>query len=173
MARADIFVSYIYCFTMMNDWLIDHLYFDWCYSYTMYNGDGAVGVTTMSSLVAPRVVLVTVCDATGRCLVECYSEIAYTGDGAVGVTTCCRLWHRGLSLWQPAVPRVDAGSSHWQHFSVLMSLPHEYTCWVFDEYTRIDILTHWPWGQMADIFNTFLHIPGCSLESKLKNVSVV
>ena len=32
----------------------------------MYTGDGAVGVTTMSLLVGPRVVLVTACGATGR-----------------------------------------------------------------------------------------------------------
>ena len=82
----------------------------------MYTGDGAVGVTTMSSLVAPRVVLVTACGATGRCgvvtltaplcfsvytlriLIVLVSINAYTGDGAVGVTTCCRFWHRGLSL---------------------------------------------------------------------------
>ena len=33
----------------------------------MYTGDGAVGVTTMLSLVAMRVVFVTACGATGRC----------------------------------------------------------------------------------------------------------
>ena len=160
------------------------------YQY-MYTGDGAVGVTTMSSLVAPRVVLVTACGATGRCgvvtltaplcfsvytlriLIVLVSINAYTGDGAVGVTTCCRLWHRGLSLWKPAVPLLDAGSSHWQLLPVQMPVSHKYTCWVFDKYTRIDISAHWPWDQMADIFNKFLHIAGCSLESKLKNVSVV
>ena len=70
----------------------------------------------------------------------------YSGDGAQLSLwrLCCRLWHRGLSLWQPAVPPVDAGSSHWQHLPVLVSMPHEYTCWVFDEYTRINILTHGP-----------------------------
>ena len=97
----------------------------------------------------------------------------YTGDGAVGVTTCYQLWHRGLSLWQPVVPPVDAGSSHWQLLPVVMYVSHEYTCWVFDECTHIDILTPWPRDQMADIFNKFLHIAGCILESKLKNVSVV
>ena len=124
------YMSYMYCFTVSNDWLIDRLYFDWCCYYTctpwmglsvwrpccrlwhrglslwrpavppvdagpsrwqhlsvsvfipyedwsslfrlmllpnMYTGDGAVGVTIMSSLVAPRVVLVTACGATGRC----------------------------------------------------------------------------------------------------------
>ena len=44
---------------------------------------------------------------------------------------------RGLSLWQPAVPPVDAGPSHWQLLPVLVSIPH-------DEYTRIAILAHWP-----------------------------
>ena len=87
------------------------------------------------SLVAPRVVFVTACGATGRL--------------------------------------VDAGSSQWQLLPVLMLVSHKYTCWVFDKYTRIDILAHWPWDQMADIFNKFLHVAGCSLESKLKNVSVV
>ena len=71
---------------------------------------------------------------------------------AVGVTTCCRLWHRGLSLWQPAVPPVYTGSSRWQLLPVLMPVSHKHTCWVFDKYTRIDILAHWPWDQMADIF---------------------
>ena len=85
-------------------------------------------------------------------IAQCYSEIMYIADGAVGVTTCCRLWHRGLSSWQPAGPQVDTRSSHWQLLPVLVSIPHEYTSWVFDEYTRIDILTHWPWDQMADIF---------------------
>ena len=33
----------------------------------MYSGDEAVGVMTMSSLVAPRFVFVTACGATGRC----------------------------------------------------------------------------------------------------------
>ena len=51
--------------------------------------------------------------------------------------------------------QIHAGLSHWQLLPVLMSVSHEYRCWVFDEYTRIDILTHWPWGQMADIFNKF------------------
>ena len=32
----------------------------------MYAGDESVGVTTILSLVAPRVVFVTVCGATGR-----------------------------------------------------------------------------------------------------------
>ena len=157
----------------------------------MYTGDGAVGVTTMLSLVVPLVVFVTACGATGRCgiatttaplcssaytlrilivlvSINAASEITYTGDGAVGVTTCCRLWHRGLSFCKPAVPPVDAGSSHWQLLPVLMSVSHKYTCGFFDEYTRIDILTHWPWDQTTDIFNKFLHIAGCSLESKLK-----
>ena len=84
---------------------------------------------------------------------------------AVGVTTC-RLWYCGLSLWQPAVPPVDVGSSHWQFLPVLMPVSHKFTCWVFDKYTRIDILAHWPWDKMADIFNKSLHIAGCSLESK-------
>ena len=101
----------------------------------MYTGDGAVGVTIMSSFVATRVVLLTACGATGRL--------------------------------------VDVGSSHWQLLPVLMLVSHKYRCWVFDKYTRIDILAHWPWDQTADIFNKFLHIAGCSLESKLKNVSVV
>ena len=86
------------------------------------------------SLVAPWVVFVTACGATGRL--------------------------------------VDAGSSHWQLLPVLMLVSHKYTCWVFGKYTRIDILAHWPWDRMADIFNKFLHIAGCSLRSKLKNVSV-
>ena len=38
----------------------------------------------------------------------------------------CRLYHRGLSLWRPAVPPVDAGSSHWQFLSVLVFIPYEY-----------------------------------------------
>ena len=33
----------------------------------MHTGDGAVGVTTMLSPVAPRVVFVTACGATGIC----------------------------------------------------------------------------------------------------------
>ena len=33
----------------------------------VYTGDGAVGVRTMSSLMAPHVVFVTACGATGRC----------------------------------------------------------------------------------------------------------
>ena len=66
---------------------------------------------------------------------------------------CYCLWRCGLSLRQPVVPPVDAGSSHWQHLSLLVSIPHEYTCWVCDEYTRIAILTHKPWDQMADNFD--------------------
>ena len=89
------------------------------------------------------------------------------------MTTCFRLWHRGLSLWQPAVPPVDAGSSHWQLLSVLMPISHNYTCWVFDQYTRIDILAHWPLDQMAGIVNKFLHSAGCSLESISKHVCVI
>ena len=69
----------------MIDWLIDCLYFDWCYSYTCTLG------TVLSVW-----------------------------------RLCHRLWHRGLSLWQPAVPSVDAGSSHWQHLSVLVFTPYEY-----------------------------------------------
>ena len=49
-----------------------------------------------------------------------------------------------------------------------MSISHR----VFDEYTRIDILTHWPRDQIADILNKFLHIAGCSTESKLCGLDV-
>ena len=80
----------------------------------------------------------------------------HAGTGLSVWRLCRRLWHRGLHLWQAEVPLVDAGSSHWQLLPVLVSIPYEYTCWLFDEYTRIDILTHWPWDQMADIFNKFL-----------------
>ena len=76
MARADMLMSYMYCF---DDWLIGCLYFDWCYSYTC---------TLRAGLSVWRL--------------------------------CCRLWHRGLSLWQPGVPPVDVGSSHWQHLSFLV-----------------------------------------------------
>ena len=159
----------------------------------MYTGDRAVGVTTISSLVVPWVVLVTACGATGRCgvvtltaplcfsvhtvriLIILISINMYTGDGAVGVTTMSSLVAPRVVLVTAcgATGLVDAGSSHWQLLPVLMLVSHKYTCWVFDKYTRIDILAHWPWDQMADIFNKFLHIAGCSLESKLKNVSVV
>ena len=62
------------------------------------------------------------------------------------------LWYRGLSLWQPAVPPIDVGSSYWQLLPVLVFIPCEYTCWVFDENTCINILSHWPCDQLVDIF---------------------
>ena len=65
--RADMCISFMFCFTIINDWLVDRLLFRIMPLRNMYTGDGAVGVTTMSSLVAPRVVLVTACGATGRC----------------------------------------------------------------------------------------------------------
>ena len=74
------------------------------------------------------------------------------------------------------------GSSYWQHLPVLVFIPYEYTCWDFDENTRIDILTHCPSDQMVDnILEIFYNgnlryskiiIAGCSLESKLTNVIV-
>ena len=64
------FMSYMYCFTMINDWLIHWSYlFQLMILLYMYPGDGAASVTTMLSLVAPRVVFVTACGATGRCRV--------------------------------------------------------------------------------------------------------
>ena len=52
----------------------------------------------------------------------------YTADGLSVLRPCCRLWYHRLSLWQPTVPPVDAGSSHWQHPSVLVFILYEYTC---------------------------------------------
>ena len=84
-ARADMFMSFMFCFTIINDWLVDLLYFD-----------------------------------------ECQSEICILGTGLSVWWPWCRLWCRWLSLWLPAVPPVDAGSSHWQHLSVLVFIPYEY-----------------------------------------------
>ena len=62
---------------------------------------------------------------------------------------CCRLWCHWLSLWQPAVPPVDAGSSHWQHLSVLMFIPYEY--WSsFVSINATPIYVHWGWGCRFD-----------------------
>ena len=77
-ARADMFMSFMFCFTIIIDWLVDLPYFD-----------------------------------------QYYSEICTLGTGLSVWRPCCRLWYRWLSLCQPAVPLVDAGSSHWQHFSLL------------------------------------------------------
>ena len=53
---------------LMIDWLIDwSCLFRLMLLLYMYTGDGAVGVTIMLSLVAPRVVFVTACGAIGRC----------------------------------------------------------------------------------------------------------
>ena len=66
--KYTMFMSYMYCFTMINDWFIDLSYlFRLMLLLCMYTGDGAVGVMTMLSLVAPRIVFVTACGATGIC----------------------------------------------------------------------------------------------------------
>ena len=62
---------------------------------------------------------------------------------------CRRLWRRGLYLWQPAVPPVDVGSSHWQHLSVLVLIPYEYLSSLF----RLMLLrnnVHWGRGCRYD-----------------------
>ena len=84
-ARADMFMSFMFCFTIINDWLVDLLYFD-----------------------------------------QCQSEICILGTGLSVWRPWCRLWCRWLSLWLPAVPPVDAGSSHWQYLSVLVFISNEY-----------------------------------------------
>ena len=72
---------------LMINWLIDRIYFNWCYSYTCTLGTG-LSVWRL----------------------------------------CCHLWQCGLSVWPPAVPPVDAESSHWQLLSVLVFIPYEYIC---------------------------------------------
>ena len=58
----------MFCFTMINDWLIDwSSLFRSLLLRKMYTGDGAVGVTTLLSLVIPRVVFMTACGVTGKC----------------------------------------------------------------------------------------------------------
>ena len=59
----------------------------------------------------------------------CYSYTCTLGTGLSVWRLCCRLWHRGLSLWRPAVPPVDAESSHWQLLTVLVFIPYEYICY--------------------------------------------
>ena len=67
---ADIIMSFMCCFTIINDSLIDwSSLFRLMLLQNMYTRDGIVGETTMLSLVAPRVVFVTACGATGRCKV--------------------------------------------------------------------------------------------------------
>ena len=67
---------YIWCekqtsMSSARPWCLTYEYwsslFRWILLIYMYTGNGAVGVTTMSSLVAPWVVLVTACGANGRC----------------------------------------------------------------------------------------------------------
>ena len=62
---------------------------------------------------------------------------------------CRRLWRRGLYLWQPAVPPVDVGWSHWQHPSVLVFILYEYWSSLF----RLMLLrnnVHWGRGCRCD-----------------------
>ena len=174
---------------MINDCLIDWL-IDWSYLFRlmlllyMYTGDGAVGVTTMLSLLAPRIVCVTAYGATGRCGIvtltaplcsSVYTLRIYICHHIVAranmfmtfmfcftiITTCNlgmvlsvwplyrRLWRHGLYLWQPAVPPVDVGSSHWQHLCVLVFIPYEYWSSLF----RLMLLrnnVHWGQGCQCD-----------------------
>ena len=53
MARSDMFMSYMYCFIVIN---VTPIY--------CALGSGAVGVTAVSSLVEPWTVIVTTCGAT-------------------------------------------------------------------------------------------------------------
>ena len=78
---------------------------------------------------------------------------------------CCRLWCRWLSLWQPAVPPVDAGSSHWQHLSVLVFI---YTLRILIVLISINATprdVHWGWGCWCDDYVVAYGTTGCPCDS--------
>ena len=107
-----------------------------------HDGDGAVSVMTMLSLVALRVVSVTASSAISRCGVVTLTAPLCSSVYTLRILIVLILinatpkyvhWRWGCRcddyavacgaagcLWQPAVPPVDTGSSHWQHTDICM-----------------------------------------------------
>ena len=87
---------------------------------------------------------------------------------------CRRLWRRGLYLWQPAVPPVNVGSSHWQHLSVLVFIPYEYWSSLF----RLMLLrnnVHWGRGCRCDDLSSLVvprvvFVTACGATGRLVDV---